>query len=226
MKILIIADEPKKSELMARLGKGHKIHAYEETEYYDIDGFEGYNAIFDLNLEMHSDAIEEYSQLQETIIVTSGVKTSLAELVYLELIEDELTLIGLNDLPGFINREKAEVSLLDDSDAIKAIAFFKELKWPCIIVKDRVGMVTPRIVLMIINEACYTLQEGTATVADIDESMKLGTNYPYGPFEWCDKIGINEVYETLDALYQDTHDERYKICPLLKSHYLKSETWY
>jgi hypothetical protein len=133
MKILIIADEPKKSELMARLGKGHKIHAYEETEYYDIDGFEGYNAIFDLNLEMHSDAIEEYSQLQETIIVTSGVKTSLAELVYLELIEDELTLIGLNDLTGFINREKAEVSLLDDSDAIKAIAFFKELKCkrPC-----------------------------------------------------------------------------------------------
>jgi 3-hydroxybutyryl-CoA dehydrogenase len=164
--------------------------------------------------------------LEETVIVTSGVKQSLAELVYLELIEDELTLIGLNDLPGFINRDKAEISLLRDSDAIKAIAFFKSLNWPCLIVKDRVGMVSPRIVLMIINEACYTLQEGTASIQDIDESMKLGVNYPFGPFEWCDKIGINEVYETLESLYQDTYDERYKICPLLKTKYLKSEKWY
>jgi len=226
MKILIIAEDPIQSELKQRLGKGHKIDAYEEIDFLEIEGFEGYNAIFDLNLEMHSDILEEYSMLEETIIVTSGVKQSLAELVYLELIEDELTLIGLNDLPGFINRDKAEISLLRDSDAIKAIAFFKSLNWPCLIVKDRVGMVSPRIVLMIINEACYTLQEGTASIQDIDESMKLGVNYPFGPFEWCDKIGINEVYETLESLYQDTYDERYKICPLLKTKYLKSEKWY
>jgi len=225
MKILIIAEELVQSELKAKLGKGHKIDAFEETDFFEIDGFEGYNAIFDMNLEMHSDILEEYSTLEETIIVTSGVKQSLAELVYLEIIEEEMTLIGLNDLPGFINREKAEISLLKDSDAIKAIAFFKELNWPCLIVKDRVGMVTPRIVLMIINEACYALQEGTASIQDIDESMKLGVNYPFGPFEWCDKIGINEVYETLEALYQDTHDERYKVCPLLKTKYLKSEKW-
>ena len=93
-------------------------------------------------------------------------------------------------------------------------------------VEDRVGMVSPRILFMIINEACYTLQEGTAAVNDIDIAMKLGTNYPLGPFEWCDKIGINEVFETLVAIYEDTKDERYKICPLLKSKYLKNQPFY
>lgn len=73
---------------------------------------------------------------------------------------------------------------------------------------------------MIINEAYYTVQEGTASRLDIDQAMKLGTNYPYGPFEWCQRIGIKHVYELLEAVYEDTHDERYKICSLLKREYL------
>ena len=93
-------------------------------------------------------------------------------------------------------------------------------------VEDRVGMVKPRVIFMIINEACYTLQEGTATIEDIDMAMKLGTNYPFGPFEWCDRIGVTSVFETLAAMYEDTKDERYKICPLLKTKYLKGETFY
>jgi 3-hydroxybutyryl-CoA dehydrogenase len=87
-------------------------------------------------------------------------------------------------------------------------------------------MVTPRVIFMIINEACYTLQEGTADMKDIDTSMKLGTNYPFGPFEWADNIGIKHVYETIETMYSDTHDERYKVCPLLKTKYLKGETFY
>ena len=81
-------------------------------------------------------------------------------------------------------------------------------------------MVTPRIIFMIINEAYYTVQEGTATREDIDQGMKLGTNYPFGPFEWAEKIGLDNVYETLEAIYEDTKEERYKICPLLKREYL------
>ena len=81
-------------------------------------------------------------------------------------------------------------------------------------------MVTPRVVLMIINEAYFPVQEGTASKDAINQAMKLGTNYPMGPFEWCVKIGIKDVYEMLEAMYQDTGDERYKICPLLKREYL------
>jgi 3-hydroxybutyryl-CoA dehydrogenase len=84
-----------------------------------------------------------------------------------------------------------------------------------------VGLVTPRVLSMIINEAFYTCQEKTATAADIDLAMKLGTNYPFGPFEWAEKIGLRQVYQLLEAVYEDTRDERYKICPLLKKEYLR-----
>jgi 3-hydroxybutyryl-CoA dehydrogenase len=82
-------------------------------------------------------------------------------------------------------------------------------------------MVTPRVIFMIINEAYFTVQEGTARKADIDQGMKLGTNYPYGPFEWSELIGLQHVYELLEAVYEDTKDERYKICSLLKKEYLR-----
>ncbi len=81
-------------------------------------------------------------------------------------------------------------------------------------------MVSPRIVCMIINEAYFTLQEGTANKEDIDKGMKLGTAYPHGPFEWCNLIGIENVYTILKGMAEDTHDERYKICSLLKTDYL------
>ncbi|MDX5437551.1 MAG: 3-hydroxyacyl-CoA dehydrogenase family protein, partial [Pontibacter sp.] len=84
---------------------------------------------------------------------------------------------------------------------------------------------TPRMICMIINEACYTLQEQTASIPDIDQGMKLGTNYPKGPFEWANQIGVQNVYRVLQAVYEDTKEERYKICPLLKTNYLKGETF-
>jgi 3-hydroxybutyryl-CoA dehydrogenase len=88
------------------------------------------------------------------------------------------------------------------------------------VVGSRVGLITPRVICMIINEAYYTVQEGTANREDINQAMRLGTNYPKGPFEWCDAMGLQNVYEVLEAMYSDTKDERYKICSLLKQEYL------
>ncbi|MBA3648553.1 MAG: hypothetical protein H0W62_08385 [Chitinophagales bacterium] len=119
-----------------------------------------------------------------------------------------------------------EVSFLNPDDEKVLSLLAEKLKWSYLRVEDRVGMVTPRVIMMIINEACFTLQEGTASKEDIDKAMKLGTNYPFGPFEWCDRIGIKQVYETLEAIWNDTHDERYKICPLLKTRYFRKESFY
>ncbi len=55
--------------------------------------------------------------------------------------------------------------------------------------------------------------------------MKLGTSYPRGPFEWANLIGVSRVYEVLEAMWQDTHEERYKVCPLLKTMYLRGESF-
>jgi 3-hydroxybutyryl-CoA dehydrogenase len=149
-------------------------------------------------------------------------KYSLTDLVN-QLGVPDAKLIGFNGLPTFVDRDLLEVSLLNPEDESRIGEVCQELGIEHRLVKDRVGMVTPRIICQIINEAYYTVQEGTASRQDIDLGMKLGTNYPMGPFEWCQKIGLSNVYELLEALWHDTHDERYKICPLLKEEYMRQE---
>lgn len=89
-------------------------------------------------------------------------------------------------------------------------------------VTDRPGMISMRIITMIINEAYLVLQEGTSNKDDIDTAMKLGTNYPYGPIEWSEKIGIELVYNILKSMFDTYGDDRYRITPLLKEKYLEA----
>jgi 3-hydroxybutyryl-CoA dehydrogenase len=133
-------------------------------------------------------------------------------------------LFGFCGMPTFLNRELLEVSLRFQQDSAELQRICAALHADFVVVDDRVGLVTPRVICMIINEAYYTVQEGTATKEDIDLAMKLGTNYPFGPFEWCGKIGIANVYKLLNAVYIDSTDERYKICPMLRDEYLISIT--
>ena len=134
-------------------------------------------------------------------------------------------LFGFCGLPTLLNRPLLEVSLYDEADREKLAATCAALGTDYRVVQDRVGLVTPRVICMIINEACYTLQEGTASIKDIDLSMKLGTGYPRGPFEWANATGVARVYAVLEALWHDTHDERYKVCPLLKRQALRGEAF-
>ena len=130
---------------------------------------------------------------------------------------------GFCGLPTLLNRSLLEVSLYHEADREKLAETCAALGTDYRIVADRVGLVTPRVICQIINEACFTVQEGTATMQDVDLGMKLGTNYPRGPFAWANAIGVERVYAVLEALWDDTHDERYKVCPLLKRQALRGE---
>ena len=66
---------------------------------------------------------------------------------------------------------------------------------------------------MIVNEAYYTLQEEVSTKEEIDTAMKLGTNYPYGPFEWSELIGLDKIHLLLTRL--GNTDDRYRPARLL-----------
>jgi len=96
-----------------------------------------------------------------------------------------------------------------------AVAFFQSLGKETAQVGDCVAGVLPRIVAMLANEATYALQEGVATAEDIDTAMKLGANYPLGPLEWADLIGLDVVHATLWALQAESGDDRYRPCALL-----------
>lgn len=225
MKILATGEKSRVEELRKRFSNVPDL----ELDYSDGDeeeDYKDYDAIFDLNFDDDSSVLDYYAPLKEKPVFVNAVKTSINEAIYATGAKVKCRLFGINALPGFISQSKWEVSLYRKFEAPELDKLAKQLNLDYLTVEDRVGMVKPRIIFMIINEACYTLQEGTASIEDIDTSMKLGTNYPYGPFEWCDKIGITSVFETLAALYEDTKDERYKICPLLKTKYLRNETFH
>lgn len=225
MKIFARGEKLRTDELQARLaGLNAEWMVIEETQVVP-DSVRDFDIVFDLNMDEGEHHLATYAQLKNKPVFGSAVKKSLAQQQYEYGRPVECILMGLNALPTFINRNLAEVSLLDVTKEAELQTVMSQLDWPYKLVSDRVGMVTPRIIMMIINEACYTVQEGTATPADIDTSMKLGTNYPFGPFEWANRVGVKHVYETLEAVYSDTHDERYKICSLLKSTYLRGQSF-
>lgn len=122
---------------------------------------------------------------------------------------------GFNGLAGFFNG-CIEAVIANDDELASVQSICEALGVDVVAVKDQVGMVTPRVVCMIINEAYYTAEEGTASRHDIDLAMKLGTNYPLGPFEWCEKIGVDQVCKLMLAVFESTANDRYKVCPLLE----------
>lgn len=218
MKILIIGYENHIEEFKLKFGNSHDCTLINDASE-GTDRIKEQDVVFDFLLDESPSNFEIYQHIENLPVFVNVPKTSLAEQIFMNG-EVSCTLFGFNGLPSFLNREVLEVSILNDGYKAVLETTCKSLNTEYVLVDDRVGMATPRIICMIINEAYYTVQEGTAHREDIDQGMKLGTNYPYGPFEWCGMIGVNNVYELLEAVYDDTKDERYKICPLLKKEYL------
>lgn len=85
-----------------------------------------------------------------------------------------------------------------------------------ITVKEAPLFVVNRILVPMINEAIFVLQEGIATAEDIDRGMKLGANHPIGPLALADLIGLDVLLMVMDTLYQETCDSKYRPAPLLR----------
>ncbi|MEI7470643.1 MAG: 3-hydroxyacyl-CoA dehydrogenase family protein [Chitinophagaceae bacterium] len=158
----------------------------------------------DIYINLLEDSIKkDYSKMPEPVLVNATCTT-------LHSMQAPSHVGRLNGWPGFLNRSTWELAV---STASLFENFFRENKITPLYVADEPGLVSAKVIAMIVNEAYFALAEGVSTKAEIDIAMKLGTNYPFGPFEWSEKIGVHNIASLLLKLSET--DSRYTACPLL-----------
>lgn len=212
MNILVIGNETNRVEMAQKFGSQHNYAIVKSlTEQKPI--LEWADVIFDFVSASEAHTLVIYDKVSVPVFLDTTF-TSLATVINIAKIKKPI--IGFCGLPTFAGRDLLEVCVVSENDhqILKETCTVLNTKFS--LVQDQTGFVTPRIICMIINEAYFTVAEGTATRQDIDLAMKLGTNYPFGPFEWGAKIGVQNVVKILDAVYQTTSNERYKVCSLMR----------
>ena len=118
------------------------------------------------------------------------------------------------------------VHLMQLVELIRGIATDKETYEACLGVVERLGktaasaedfpaFIVNRVLIPMINEACYTLYEGVGNVRSIDMALKLGANHPMGPLELADFIGLDTCLAIMNVLHDGLADTKYRPCPLL-----------
>jgi 3-hydroxybutyryl-CoA dehydrogenase len=84
--------------------------------------------------------------------------------------------------------------------------------------KDRPGFVVNRILIPLLNEACFALEEGLATAEDIDTGVRLGLNHPMGPLTLADFIGLDTCLSIAEVLHRELGDDKYRPAPVLRQY--------
>jgi len=84
--------------------------------------------------------------------------------------------------------------------------------------KDRPGFVVNRILIPLLNEACFALEEGLATAEDIDTGVRLGLNHPMGPLTLADFVGLDTLLSIAEVLHRELGDDKYRPAPILRQY--------
>lgn len=193
MRIAVKATPQQKEEWLSKTTAGDIEVIWAESDVPEA------NAYFDLSFEEFGAAFP--ADTDKPVFINSLLKTT-AEL--------PTNASRINAWNGFLKREVVEVVVKDEA----AKQILEKIGWKYKQVPDVPGMIAARVISMIINEAYFALNEDVSTKEEIDIAMKLGTNYPFGPFEWSQKIGLHNIYRLLKKLSET--DSRYQPAPVLE----------
>lgn len=172
------------------------------TSFAELLSVKDVKAIFNMN---EDSCLEDYTSTTIPVFINS---------VYYTLKErnHSSNVVRINGWTGFLNRPIWEIAGPINNNHISII---EQLKKKYTLLADEPGFISARIIAMIINEGFFAKGEKVSTEDEIDIAMKLGTNYPKGPFEWMREIGLKNVYNLLCILSKS--DKRYTPAPLLQT---------
>jgi 3-hydroxybutyryl-CoA dehydrogenase len=162
--------------------------------------------------------IEKYVSRQ-TIIATNSTTIAITELSSeLEHKDRCVSLHFLTNAPGAKMIEVVRSLYTSDEVYDKVSKFINMLGKVLVPVQESPGLISIRLFVTMVNEACEILMEGVGTKSDIDTTMRIGLGLSLGPFELADKVGLDKVERWMDNLYGEFGDIKYKASPIIKRH--------
>ncbi len=174
------------------------------VEWVRLDALQAIPLNTDAIFILEEKIIPDYSITSKTIFINSVCIT-------LKELNTAANVVRINGWNGFLSRPNWEIA---GSINERVISIFTALNKKFTAVPDEAGFIAARILAMIINEAWFTSGDEVSTKDNIDIAMRLGTNYPYGPFEWGKLIGEKNIFTLLQKL--STTNKRYLPAPLLQ----------
>lgn len=201
MRIIIRSTLQQKQSLLQKGFANVTVEWVDKNESFENNA----DAFFDLTF--NDENIDANNFSDNVVVFANAVNCTCAEI-------GKKNYVRINAWPGFLNYGLTELACADEETKIKAAEVLNALNWKFVWCADDYGFISARIIAMIINEAYYALEEKVSTKEQIDMAMKLGTNYPFGPFEWAEKIGIEKIDLLLKKLSEA--NSRYTISALLE----------
>ncbi len=162
-------------------------------------------AIIDLLFENTEEEKKLLAQFLPKPVIVNSVCDTLQEI--------DQPFIRINGWPTLLKRKITEAACLSSTNRQTVETIFAALGRKTEWVNDQPGFISARIISMIVNEAFFSISESVSNKEEIDIAMKLGANYLYGPFEWGEKIGMNNICQLLTKLSKN--EARYLPCDFL-----------
>lgn len=204
MRLVVLSNEHLKEELLSTgINDNCKVDWIRSSK--ELSSYADADAVMDLLFEQNGYDVFYLNAFSKRPVFVNSMNKTIAEI--------GLPVIRINAWPGFLKRNIAEVCCNRDTDKNQVEKFLILLNRKAEWVPDVKGFISARVVSMIINEAYFALAENVSTKEEIDLAMKLGTNYPYGPFEWSKEIGLRNIAGLLSELSK--FEKRYQPADLL-----------